>query len=79
MDTRRVAGTRESFGPAAELGTDTGPLDHPKLAEVRSILTVRGTPGLAAVISSLLMLAVITVIAVLAIATNAGWSILDAY
>ena len=79
MDTRRVAGTRESFGSAAELGTETVPVELVELSDVRSIVTARRAAGSAAILSTVVVLGVMTVIALLAIATSAGWSILDAY
>lgn len=79
MDTRRVAGSRESFGPAAELGTETVPLSLVELAEVRAIVTLRGSQGFSALMSNFAVIGILAVIAILAIATSAGWSILDAY
>ena len=79
MDTRRAFGPDNSFRPARDLGTDTVPVDLVELARVRSTLTVRGTSGFWPVISSFALLGVLTVIALLAIATSAGWSVLDAY
>ena len=79
MDTRRVPGTQQSFRPPVELGTETRPVDLVELARVRSTLTVRGASGFVPVISGFAVLGVLTVIALLAIATSAGWSVLDAY
>ena len=79
MDTRRAFGPDNSFRPAADLGTDTVPVDLVELARVRATLTVRGTSGFWPVISTFALLGVLTVIALLAIATSAGWSVLDAY
>jgi hypothetical protein len=79
MDTRRVSGTHQSFRPPVELGTETVPVDLVELAKVRATLTVRGTSGFWPVISTFALLGVLTVIALLAIATSAGWSVLDAY
>jgi hypothetical protein len=79
MDTRRVFGPDSSFRPPAELGTETVPVDLVELAAVRSTLTLRGTPEFWPVISTFAVIGILTVIALLAIATSAGWSILDAY
>ena len=79
MDTRRGSGTQQSSRPSAELGTETVPVDLVELARVRSTLTVRGTTGFFPVISGFALLGLLTVIALLAIATSAGWSVLDAY
>ena len=79
MDTRRVSGTQQSVRHSFDLGTETDPVDLVELARVRSTLTVRGAAGFWPVISSFALLGVLTVIALLAIATSAGWSVLDAY
>ena len=79
MDTRRVAGTRESFGPAAEVGTDTGSVQLIELAYARYVVASRRHRDLGAMLSMLAVIGILSVIAILAIATSAGWSILDAY
>jgi hypothetical protein len=79
MDTRRVPGTQQSFRPALEQGTESVPVDLVQLARVRATLTVRGSTGFWPVISTFVQLGLLTVIALLAIATSAGWSVLDAY
>ena len=79
MDTRRVTGSREASAPAAELGTDTVPVDLVELVELRSTITARRRHGLRAELYALALLGVLAFIAVLAIATSNGWSILDAY
>ena len=79
MDTRRAFGPDSSYRPAAELGTDTVPIDLVELVRVRSTVTLRGTSGFWPAISTFAVLGVLTVIALFAIATSAGWSVLDAY
>ena len=79
MDTRHVPGTREPSRQEPELGIETVSIDLVQLAEVRSMTTIRGTDGFWAMLSSLLLLGIAIVIALLAIATSAGWSIVDAY
>lgn len=79
MDTRRISGSRDSFRPVAELGTDTVPVDLIELARVRPIATMRGSTGLAAAGSAFLLIGALAAIMVLAIATSVGWSILRGY
>jgi hypothetical protein len=79
MDTRRVPATSEFFQATAEPGIETAPIRLPELVELRFVVMPRGGFGLASIIPAMILTAIVAVIAVLAIATNAGWSVLDAY
>ena len=77
MDTWHALGPDPSFRPAAELGTDTAPINLVELAQVRYIVRWGKTQGLGAIVSTFIVIAVLAVIAVFAIATSTGWSVLD--
>ena len=77
MDTWHIFGSDPSFRPAAELGTDTAPIDLVEVAQVRYIVTSRNAQGFRAIVSTFALIAVLAVIAVFAIATSTGWSVLD--
>lgn len=76
MDTRRMQGSSlDPRTPAAELGTETVPLDLVELFELRSSVAIRGRWGVASVVPALVLLGIVTIIATFAIATSSGWSI----
>ena len=77
MDTWHVFRSNPSFRPAAELSTDTAPIDLVELVRVRYNVRWGKAQGLGAVVSTFVVIAVLAVIAVFAIATSTGWSVLD--
>jgi hypothetical protein len=77
MDTWHSFGSDLSFRPAGERGTDATKVDRVDLAEVRYIVRPRGAQDLRSIASTFVAIAVLTVIAVFAIATSTGWSVLD--
>ena len=79
MDTRGTSGSRDSFRPVAELGTETVPVDLVELVQLRYEVTARQGAGLGAAPYVFALLGVLAIIAVLAIATSTGWSVVDAY
>ena len=79
MDTRHAPGNRESFRPAFELGTDTGPIDLVELVELRYGVSPRGHTSIGSIVSAAALFALLTVILLLAIATSGGWSVLHNY
>jgi hypothetical protein len=79
MDTRRATGPGNPIRPAAELGTETVPVNLVELVELRYAITTRQGSGLGGLVYTLAVLGVLAVIAILAIATSSGWSILATY
>jgi hypothetical protein len=79
MDTRRISGSRESSQPPVEVSTDTGSIQLVELVELRTTISARRRHGLRAELYAFALLGVLAIIAILAIATSSGWSILDAY
>jgi hypothetical protein len=79
MDTRRVPGTRESFLPAAELGHDMASASLVELVELRYAVVPRGRTSLGTVVPAIVLTGVVAAIALFAVATRAGWSVLNAY
>ena len=79
MDTRRISRSRDSSDQAAELGTETVPVDLVELVEIRYVVTARGRAGIGTIVPAILLLAALATIAALAIATSTGWSVLNAW
>ena len=76
MDTRRTPGPGDGSRTLVEIGTDTGHVELVELAHARYIVEARGPRDLGALLSMFALIGVVTVIAIFAIATSAGWSIL---
>jgi hypothetical protein len=79
MDTRRITGSRDRAPSPVEVSTETGSIDLVELVELRTTITARRRHGLRAELYAFALLGVLAVIALLAIATSSGWTILDAY
>ena len=75
MDTRRGSGSRDPMQTIVEVGTDTGHIELVELAHARYVVASRGPRDLGAILSLFALIGVVTVIAILAIATSAGWDV----
>ena len=62
--------------PTVEVGTDTGRVELVELAQVRYLVASRRHRDLGAMLWLFAVIGVVTLIAVFAIATSAGWDVL---
>jgi hypothetical protein len=76
MDTRRIAATNQALLAAPERRLETIPFDTVELVEVRYIVMPRGRAGFGALVPALVLTAILATIALLAVATQSGWSVL---
>jgi hypothetical protein len=76
MDTRRIAATNQALLAAPERRLETIPFDTVELVEVRYIVMRRGRAGFGALVPALVLTAILATIALLAVATQSGWSVL---
>jgi hypothetical protein len=78
MDTRHAPGNRDPFR-RPDQGTETAPVDLVELVELRYAVTAQRRTGLGSIVSGFALLGVLAVIAILAIATSTGWSVVRGY
>ena len=75
MDTRGATRSSDPARTLVEVSTDTGRVQLVELSHARYVVASRGSRDLGAMLSMLVVIGAVMAIAIFAIATSAGWSV----